>query len=212
MTPASMRQSRHYLTCQARVPVPAGMTAIPLDASRRIVVNERRCAGCRRRWLATGHRRFVVVSGSAEWARTSVIQWSMIARRRSRRSAVSSLTGISGRRPDSSASRSSRGMPRVAEWKSEAGADDKEVLPCDSLIEHGCGHAEVRRMGRIGGLNEYGTTLSARPGREGTGPGRRGSARGCLEVGFDDIRLLVSRAAADAGGRTAHRRACCVQR
>jgi hypothetical protein len=33
--------------------------------------------------------------------------------------------------------------------------------------------------GRIGRLNEYRTTLSARPGREGTGPGRTGSARDC---------------------------------
>ena len=51
----------------------------------------------------------VVVSGSAAWTRTSVIQWPMSVRRRSRQPAVSSLSGISGRRSDRSASRSSRG-------------------------------------------------------------------------------------------------------
>jgi hypothetical protein len=87
------------------------MTAMPPDASRGIVVNERRRAGtgdALRRWLATGHRRFVVVSGSAEWARTAVIQWPMIA---GRRSAVRSLTGIPGRQAGQQATQERRHPP-----------------------------------------------------------------------------------------------------
>ena len=61
----------------------------------------------------------------------------------------------------------------------------------------------VRVPGRIGGLNEYRTTLSgaARTGRYRSWQDRFGAR--LLEVDFVDIRLLVSRAAADTGGRTA---------